>query len=80
MKIYSEFVCGESLKPNTEKIKIESHVGTWYVINNRIHEGKQVFLLESEEYGDGVACLIVDEYCNIILEDVWNGFEDLEDI
>ena len=66
--------------PNTAEITIESHLGTWYVIGNTTHEGKRVFLLENEQQGDDVPCLIVDEYCNILEEDVWNGFEDLEDM
>lgn len=43
-------------------------------------EGEKVFLLEHETYGDEAACLIVNENLEIILEDVWNGFDDLEDL
>lgn len=38
-----------------------------------------LFLLEHEEYGDEAACVIVDEDGNLVLEDVYNGFSDLED-
>lgn len=38
-----------------------------------------LFLLEHEEYGDKAASIIVDEAGRLVLEDVWNGFEDLED-
>lgn len=76
---------------DSDDIEITGHEGTWYVIaegdykpapgttgddeNASIH----LFLLESELYGDEAACLIVNEEKKIVLEDVWNGFDDLED-
>lgn len=63
-----------------DKIKITGHIGTWYVIDETIWKGEKVFLLEHETYGDEAACLIVNEKLEIILEDVWNGFDDLEDL
>ena len=38
-----------------------------------------LFLLESRKFGDEAACLIVDKKKQIVMEDVWNGFDDLED-
>lgn len=61
-----------------ENIKIEGHVGTWYVIDETEWKGEKVYLLEHETYGDEAACLIVDNKLNIILEDVWNGLEELD--
>lgn len=63
-----------------ENIKIKGHIGTWYVIDEAEWKGEKVFLLEHEIYGDEAACLIVNEKLEIILEDVWNGFDDLEDL
>lgn len=63
-----------------ENIKIEGHIGTWYVIDETEWKGKRVFLLEHETYGDEAACLIVNEKLEIVLEDVWNGFDDLENL
>jgi len=74
----------------SEHIKIEGHRGTWYVIDEARLElttdvsGKPVtipvhgFLLEHETCGDEAPGLIVDENGTILLEDVYNGFEDLE--
>lgn len=64
------------LHDKSDGIEIESHTGTWYVIDTMNDYGKNLFLLEHEEYGDEVACIIVDENKNIVLEDVWNGFND----
>lgn len=73
-------------------IRVEGHVGTWYVIDDGrfaltpdTADGKpltirrHLFLLEHETYGDEAACIIVDEDGKMVLDDVWNGFEDLED-
>lgn len=63
-----------------ENIKIKGHIGTWYVIDETEWKGERVFLLEHETFGDEAACLIVNEKLEIILENVWNGFDDLEDL
>ena len=62
---------------NSEGIIIEGHIGSWYVIDAENVDGARLYLLEHETYGDEAAGLIVDENGNIILEDVWNGFDDL---
>ena len=59
-------------------IKIEGHVGKWHVIDEGEFRGEKVFLLEHDTYGDEAACLIVNEKKEIILDDVWNGFSDLD--
>lgn len=58
-------------------IEIEGHIGTWYIVDESLYQGKKVLLLEHDEFGDEAACLIVDENMSIVLEDVWNGFDDL---
>ena len=74
-------------------IKVAGHVGRWYAVDDGwfrwtedtpAGEARTVrahlFLLEHETYGDEAANVIVDEGGNLVLEDVWNGFDDLEDI
>ncbi|MCL2300930.1 MAG: hypothetical protein FWC27_12380 [Firmicutes bacterium] len=65
---------------NSEHIRIESHTGAWYTIGERDTElhGK-LFLLENETHGDDAACLIVNEACEVIVDEVWNGFLDYEE-
>lgn len=61
-------------------IKIAGHVGTWYVIDRQTQpDGQTLYLLQHEVFGDCAPCLIVDENLNIILDDVWNGWLDLEE-
>jgi len=72
----------------SEHITVKGHRGTWYVIDNgyftpNVIPGentigiKHLFLLEHEIHGDEAACVIVDEAGELILADVWNGFDDL---
>ena len=75
----------------SDHIKVVGHYGAWYVIDDGVfiltpdtERGPQtitvhLFLLEHEEYGDDVPCIIVDENGALVMEDVYNGFEDLED-
>lgn len=62
-----------------EHIKIQGHIGRWYEIGNMEIDGKKFYLMEHETYGDMTACIIIDEDDNLILDDVWNGFDDLYD-
>mgnify|MGYP000070609870 CR=1 FL=1 len=66
-----------------ENLKIQGHVGTWYVIDEGMYQGRKVFLLEHEEFGDTAPCLIVNENLHIVstggikMDEVWNGLEEL---
>jgi len=61
-----------------DHIKVEGHRGTWYIIGESVYKNEPVFLLEHEQYGDEAASLIVKEDLTIVMDDVWNGFDDLE--
>ena len=64
---------------NSDHIKIEGHRGRWYVIDTSFFRGQKVFLLEHETYGDEAPSLIVTADGTIVLDDVWDGFLDLEE-
>lgn len=61
-----------------DNIRINGYVGTWYVIDEKEYKNKTLYLLEHEYYGDEAACLIIDEDYNIVMDDVWNGFDDYD--
>ena len=73
----------------SERIQVEGHYGTWHVIDDGWYaltpdikgEPKtyraHCFLLEHDEYGDEAASVIVDQDGRLLLEDVYNGFDDL---
>lgn len=62
-----------------EGIKVEGHRGTWYVIDEAEYEGRTLYLLEHETYGDEAASIIIDSDGEVVLEDVWNGWLDYEE-
>ena len=62
---------------HSEHIKINGYRGRWSVIDVGGYKGTTVYLLEHETYGDMTEGLIVDSDLNIICDDVWNGFDDL---
>lgn len=78
IKLYVHWNQGEEIRATTDHIKIENHVGKWYVVDESYHNGEKVFELEHETYGDEAAHLIVNKNGKVILDDVWNSFSDLE--
>ena len=62
-----------------EGISAKHHIGTWYSIAHKMYKDQLYFLLEHEEYGDETANIIIDLEGNLILNEVRNGFDDLED-
>ena len=64
---------------DSSNIEVEGHFGTWYVIDTDKINDTAYFLLEHEEHGDEAACVIVDSDGELVLDDVWNGFDDLKE-
>lgn len=60
-----------------DNIKINGHVGTWYVIDEGYYYSEKVYLLEHEKYGDDASCIIVNKRLQVIKEGVCNGLQDL---
>jgi len=77
-KKYINWIKGKPITPNTDKIKIKGHYGTWYVIAAKKHKGQDLFLIESEQHGDEAAHLIITKTGHIKLDDVYNGFDELD--
>ena len=53
-----------------DNLKIKGRVGTWYVIDKIILDGKTYYILESEIYGDMADFLYVDENFNEVSEKI----------
>ena len=62
-----------------EGIIVQSHIGTWYSIDHAVYGNNIYFLLEHQEYGDETSNIIIDIEGNVILDNVFNGFDDLDD-
>lgn len=69
----------KKLDSQKDNIEVEGKRGTWYVIDETEINGRRLFLLEHEEYGDEAACVIVDEDGKLIMDEIWNGFDDYEE-
>ena len=75
-----------NIDSTSDHIRIDGHIGTWYVID----EGKyraptarrpiRCLLLEHETYGDEAAHIIVNSAGVVLLDDVYNGFDDLLEV
>jgi hypothetical protein len=60
-----------------DRIKVDGYKGTFYEINRRVINGKQYFLMEHNTVGEE-CCVIIDADHKLVIEDVCNGFDDLE--
>ena len=68
---------------NKKEYKIKGHKGTWYIIDYSYHNGEKVYLMEHCYYSDESPNIIVrleNDIPIIILEDVYNGFSDLDEM
>ncbi len=61
---------------NSDEIIIDGYEGTWYVVDTETVDGKELFLLENEEYGDETFGIIIDRDRNVLVDEAWNGFAD----
>lgn len=60
-----------------EHIEVKGHIGTWYVLSEFRYKEKTYYILEHEFYGDEAPHVCVDSNNNLILEDIWNGKDDV---
>lgn len=66
----------DEITADSDELIIDGYEGTWYVVDTETVDGRELFLLESENYGDETAGVIIDKDRNVIMSDVWNGFSD----
>lgn len=62
---------------NTGGLKVPGHIGTWHTIGITEVSGQPFYLMEHDGFGDEAAAIIVDHQGSLILEDIWNGFDDM---
>jgi hypothetical protein len=62
--------------------RVEGHRGTWYSIATQVYKldgiMKQLYLMEHETYGNEAPCVIIDADSKLIMQGVYNGFDDLD--
>ena len=64
------------LDATTQGLVVAGHIGTWHVIDEATVEDKAFFLLEHDTYGDEAASIIVDAKGKLVLDEIYNGFDD----
>ncbi|MGN0665413.1 MAG: hypothetical protein ACI4KF_02680, partial [Huintestinicola sp.] len=64
------------ISADSDSLIIDGYEGTWYVVDTETVDGKKPFLLESENYGDEAAGIIIDKDRNVLVDEAWNGFSD----
>ena len=79
VKEYINHVPGQLITRNTDKIKIQGHVGKWYVIDETTYKGRLIFLLQHETYGDDAAHIAVDENGKVVCEEIYDDFPECLD-
>ena len=61
---------------DTENYQIDGKAGNWTATDDIIIDGKQFYLMEHQEYHRQVACVILDSYGQMIVEECKNGFDE----
>lgn len=74
-----------NINEHSDGIVIDGYCGanltdTWYVIDTKDYDGETMFLLESEQDGDEVPCLVVNAKKEVLCDEAWNGFLDYEEM
>ena len=64
------------MNADTSGLTVAGHIGTWHAIDQHEVGGHSFYLMEHDAYGDEAACIIVDERGKLVLDDVYNGFDD----
>lgn len=61
---------------DTDGLAVKGHIGTWYAIDSVSLSGRDFFLMEHETYGDEAANIVVDSGGKLVLDDVFDGFDE----
>lgn len=60
----------------TRDYPIEGYNGTWVATDEIIIDGKQFFMMESEQYGRNAAAVIIDSDGKFVTDDCTEGFDE----
>lgn len=66
---------GAAVSIETKGFHIEGKEGGWLAFDSTAIEGKEFFLMEHETYGREAAWAVVDADGKLIVDDVYNGFD-----
>ena len=61
---------------DTTGLAVSGHIGTWHTIDHREVDGAAFYLMEHDTFGDDAACIILDERGKLVLDQVYDGFDE----
>lgn len=65
----------EPIRDDSVDIIVDGHEGTWRTVLSQEINGEMFYLMESQEYGDAVANILLHTNRDLIAEDLWNGID-----
>lgn len=65
------------INEKSDNLRVEGHIGTWYVISSINYHGKTYYLLESEQYGEDAPHIAIRQDGSLFLDDIHNGTDDI---
>ena len=63
----------EPIRDDSVDIIVDGHEGTWRTVLSQEINGEMFYLMESQEYGDSVANILLRANRDLVAEDLWNG-------
>lgn len=60
------------------RVELDGYSGAWNVIDNAEIDGRELFMLENDYYGNSVAYIVADKDGNVIDDNVWGDFSEYE--
>lgn len=78
---YTKWEPGTKLTERMDQIKVRGIRGKWHTLESKdwCPGGPTLWLLEEDDYGDEWPLTIVDDEGNLVLENCYNGWDDLEE-
>ena len=65
----------EPIRGDSVDIIVDGHEGTWRTVQSQEINGEMFYLMESQEYGNAVANILLCKNRDLVAEDLWNGID-----
>lgn len=78
---YTKWEPDVPLADHTDQIKVRGIRGMWHTLEKKewFPGGPTLWLLEEDDEGDNWPLTIVDDHGNLVLENCYNGWDDLDE-
>lgn len=78
---YTNWKPGDKLTERMDRIRVRGISGEWHTLESKklFDGGPTLWLLEEDDEGDNWPLAIVDDEGNLVLENAYNGWGDLDE-